>query len=115
MAAPDIADLITDSLGTYAAARTYSLAMTAANLVTMVPINEAEGMPFDPVTGGSTITALTMRWKIFWQSLFEVTTQTLILMYQQALDLNRAKIFVGNLRKYVQYQDGPVFNQNQIA
>jgi hypothetical protein len=100
-------------LTVYQEVRTYSLGQTAANAVT---ITEAPGLMFDPaVTGGYAITADSLAWKHFWSSLFEVTTQTLILMYQQSLDLNRAKAFVANLRTRVQYQDGPVFNQNQIA
>jgi hypothetical protein len=112
MASPVIADLIVDTLKTYQDVRTYSLGQTAANAVT---INEAPGLMFDPSTGGSTITSTSMQWKIFWESLFEVTTQTLILMYQQSLDLNRAKALVAKLRTRNQYQDGPVFNLNQIA
>lgn len=112
MASPVIADLIANALTTYQNVRTYSLGQTAANAIT---INEAPGLMFDPVTGGYAITAASLAWKHFWSSLFEVTTQTLILMYQQSLDLNRARAFVANLRTRVQYQDGPVFNQNQIA
>ena len=112
MASPVIADLVANALTTYQNVRTYSLGQTAANAIT---INEAPGLMFDPVTGGYAITAASLAWKHFWSSLFEVTTQTLILMYQQSLDLNRAKAFVANLRTRVQYQDGPVFNQNQIA
>lgn len=115
MASPDIADLIGDAMTTYQDVRTYSLGQTAAFAA---GVNEAPGLMFDPsLPGGSAyaITATTLRWKNFWSALFEVTTQTLILMYQQSLDLNRAKAFVAKLRNYVQYQDGPVFNQNQIA
>jgi len=115
MASPVIADLVLDALKTYQDVRTYSLGQTAANAIT---INEAPGLMFDPTLPlGSPygITAASLAWKHFWSSLFEVTTQTLILMYQQSLDLNRAKAFVANLRTRVQYQDGPVFNQNQIA
>jgi len=117
MASPDIATLITSMTTMYVSTRDYSLAMTAAG-ITGIPNGiptEAPGLPFDPVTGASSITDASLRWKHFWQSLFETTTHTLILMYQQALDLNRARIFVSRLRNYVQYQDGPVFNQNQIA
>jgi hypothetical protein len=116
MASPDIADLIADATDTYVQTRDYSLAMTAANLTTIGVINEAPGLPFDLSLGGASgISTASLRWKHFWQSLFETTTHTLILMYQQAMDLNRARIFVSRLRNYVQYQDGPVFNQNQIA
>jgi hypothetical protein len=118
MASPDIIDLVAGAMTEYNNTRDYSLAMTAATFAAQAgggAINEAPGLPFDPVTGTTSITAASLRWKHFWQSLFETTTHTLILMYQQSMDLNRAKIFVSRLRNYVQYQDGPVFNQNQIA
>jgi hypothetical protein len=116
MASPDIADLITDATTTYVQTRDWSLAMTATTWAALGTINEAPGLPFDPALGGASgISAASLRWKMFWQALFETTTHTLILMYQQAMDLNRARVFVSRLRNYVQYQDGPVFNQNQIA
>lgn len=112
MASPDIADLITQGMTLYTNTRTYSLGQTP---VFAAGVNEAPGLMFDPVTGGYNITADSLRWKNFWSTLFEVTTQTLILMYHQSLDLNRAKAFVQKLRNYVQYQDAAVFNLNQIA